>query len=255
MLFPAAVRPVAAVFGGFGFTRRQLAKHELLYAEHGFEVLPVLSTIPQLITPSVGWERGPRLAAQLQAVDAPCSLHLVSGSFWTGIFTLAHLDPGWRSENVKAVVFDSCPPKSDVYAFGGWLSWMVEAKTGLDCRVAKPLLSQLFHPVRLAAGINAQWTAQNDKWCFGSGAAPGDACVVPRSAACLFVRGRNDPVLEPEYVDAWCAFLRARTTATVESRLFESQHAMAVVEHPKQYRDEIERLLRRVPEWAPSVIN
>ena len=75
--------------------------------------------------------------------------------------------------------------------------------------------------------------------------------MVPASTACLFVRGRNDPVLEPQYVDAYYAYLRARTTASVEWHLFErAQHAMAVVEQPEMYKAQhVERLLRVVPEW------
>ena len=79
-----------------------------------------------------------------------------------------------------------------------------------------------------------------------------DACLVPRGAACLFVRGRNDPVVEPQYVDAYYAFLKARTRASVEWHLFEkAQHAMAVVEAPEVYKAQhVERLLRQVPEFA-----
>ena len=115
-----------------------------------------------------------------------------------------------------------------------------------------------------------------------------DECVVPRSTACLFTRGRNDPVLEPQYVDAYYAYLKARTTvrmtaelprtaslllllpsrrlshgssarslislcqASVEWHLFErAQHAMAVVEAPEQYKAQhVEYLLSQVPEWA-----
>ena len=39
---------LSVVFGGFGFTQRQIVKHEAIYREHGFECLPVLSSIPQL---------------------------------------------------------------------------------------------------------------------------------------------------------------------------------------------------------------
>lgn len=74
---------------------------------------------------------------------------------------------------------------------------------------------------------------------------------MPKSTACLFVRGRNDPVLNPAYVDSYAAFLHGRTTATVESRLFDrAQHAMAVVESPQNYkRLHVEALLALVPEW------
>ena len=79
-----------------------------------------------------------------------------------------------------------------------------------------------------------------------------DDAVVPRSTACLFLRGRNDPVLEPQYVDAYYAFLKARTTASVEWSLFQkAQHAMAVVEAPEEYKTEhVDRLLRKCPEWV-----
>jgi len=207
---------------------------------------------------------------------------------------LAHLDPAWREANVKAIMFDSCPPKSDIYAFGGWLSWLLQAKTGAPAKLTKPIVSHIFHPVRPYFGIDAKWTAQNDAWMFGEEArgararalahnagtsstacqdlavaaaelalaeathdqsdeaGGADECVVPRSTACLFTRGRNDPVLEPQYVDAYYAYLKARTTASVEWHLFErAQHAMAVVEAPEQYKAQhVEYLLSQVPEWA-----
>ena len=289
---------LAMVFGGFGFTPRQLARHENLYRERGFAVEPVLSTIPELITPKVAWRRGPALAAKLQEADKPTVVHFVSGSFWTGMFMLAHLEPSFREKRIRAIMFDSCPPKSDVYAFGGWLSWLIQAKTKLPSRLTKPIVSQLFHPVlnpvRPMFGIDAAWRAQNDRWMFGGDGArveaaralpraagstvpecaklaeaaartaaiaalhvpPADAdyddAVVPRSTACLFLRGRNDPVLEPQYVDAYYAFLKARTTASVEWSLFQkAQHAMAVVEAPEEYKTEhVDRLLRKCPEWV-----
>ena len=289
---------LAMVFGGFGFTPRQLARHENLYRERGFAVEPVLSTIPELITPKVAWRRGPALAAKLQEADKPTVVHFVSGSFWTGMFMLAHLEPSFREKRIRAIMFDSCPPKSDVYAFGGWLSWLIQAKTKLPSRLTKPIVSQLFHPVlnpvRPMFGIDAAWRAQNDRWMFGGDGARGEAAralpraagatvpecaklaeaaartaaiaalhvppadadyddaVVPRSTACLFLRGRNDPVLEPQYVDAYYAFLKARTTASVEWSLFQkAQHAMAVVEAPEEYKTEhVDRLLRKCPEWV-----
>ena len=290
---PRANGSLAVVFGGFGFTERQIAKHESLYREHGFDVEPVLSSVAQMITPRVARQRAAAIAARIRAADAPTVIHTVSGSCWTAMMVLAQLEPAWRDARVRALVFDSCPPKSDVYAFGGWLAWLAQAKAGVPSRLAKPALSQLFHPVRPCFGIDATWTAENDAWMFGDAArgrraremparagaslaecaalaeaaasraraeetdaASGgdDACVVPKDAACLFVRGRNDPVLEPQYVDAFYAHLKARSTAAVEWTLFDrAQHAMAVVEAPEQYKAQhVDRLLRQVPEWAGS---
>jgi hypothetical protein len=275
----------ALIFGGFGFTQRQLSKHESIYKDHGFECIPVLSSIQQLISPKLANERGAKLAAELQKSDSPVCIHTVSGSFWTALFTLAHCDEKWRERCVRAIMFDSCPPKSDVYAFGGWLSWFLQAKTNLPAKQSKPVLAQLFHPVRPLFGIDAAWTAANDGFMYGNedtgrlarqlplrvgtssaecvsfaeeaaalasaSASDDSGCVVPRSAACLFVRGRNDPVLEPQYVDAFYAFLKARTTASVELRLFDkAQHAMAVVEAPDTYKaHHVKSLLARVPDF------
>ena len=51
----------AVVLGGFGFTKRALRRHEELYEGVGFEVMPVLSGIRDLITPEVARERsGPQ---------------------------------------------------------------------------------------------------------------------------------------------------------------------------------------------------
>ena len=234
------------VFGGFGFTQRQLDKHEVVYRSHGFSVLPVLSSIKQLISVELAGQRGLELAQRIQEADEDVVIHTVSGSFWTAIFTLAAMDPAWRERRVRAIMFDSCPPESNVYAFGGWLSWFLQAKTGLPAGVSKPIVSHLFHPIRPAFGIDATWTAANHSRMFDE-----EGCVVPKSAACLFVRGRNDPVLNSSYVDSYAAFLASRTSATVESRLFDrAQHAMAVVESPESYkRLHVDSLLAMVPEW------
>ena len=104
------------------------------------------------------------------------------------IYTFHHLDPAWKNERVKAIAFDSCPPKSDIYAFGGWLSFA--SKTPM----IKPYFSWIFHPYRMYCGIHAEWEEENQNRMFG------DTSVLPRGAHCLFMRGRNDPVLDEDYV-------------------------------------------------------
>ena len=52
----------------------------------------------------------------------------------------------------------------------GWLAWLAQAKAGVPSRLAKPALSQLFHPVRPCFGIDATCTAENDAWMFGDAA-------------------------------------------------------------------------------------
>ena len=73
----------ALIFGGFGFGARQMEKHALLYEQHGFGVLPVLSELKELTTPTVAAVRGAALAEQLKELDQPTVIHTISGSFWT----------------------------------------------------------------------------------------------------------------------------------------------------------------------------
>ena len=106
---PRGEGSLAVVMGGFGFSDRQLKRHVDLYEQYGFGVMPVLSTIPQLVSPAVAWRRGPELAARIEERDAPVVIHTVSGAFWTAMFVLAHLSPEWRERNVRAIMFDSNP--------------------------------------------------------------------------------------------------------------------------------------------------
>jgi len=239
----------AVVFGGFGFSERQIAKHAAIYEQHEFTVLPIVSKTVDLMTPLQCDRRGRELAAQLEAADRDVVLHTVSGSFWTMICTLVHLSPSWRERRVRAIMFDSCPPEDDIYAFGGWVAWLLQAKLGIPAASSKPYISPLFHPIRWGLGITAAFTTKTVSWMRG------DGCVVPKSAVCLFIRGVNDPVLRPSYIDDWADYLKARTSAHVESRLIErAQHAMAVVEAPEVYKAaHVGSLLAMVPEWVEVV--
>ncbi len=217
-----------------------------MYTQHDFEVKPVLSSIPELVTPAIADRRTVEIAKEIVAADRDVVLHSVSGSFWTMLYTLDKMDRAWREKRVRAIMFDSCPPHADIYAFGGWSAWFLQAKFGIPARLSKPILSPLFRPVFPYFGIDAAWAEWNRARMFDD-----ELCVVPKSTACLFVRGRNDPVLSPEYVDSYSAFLRARTTSVVASELFDkAQHAMAVVEAPERYKQlHVESLLAMVPEW------
>lgn len=239
---------LAVVMGGFGFTPRQLRKHTASYHEHDFDVLPYYSSLKQLATPAILWQRSQELASRLQAEDKDIVVHAISGSFWTALSTLAHLEPDWRERRVRGIVFDSAPPQHDVYAFGGWASWLLQRRLGVPPQYSKPLVSHLFHPVLPLCGIDETFAKKNYEMMFGE-----TGCAVPRNACLLFLRGDDDPVLNPEYVDEWANFLRERSHASVVQRTFAStSHAMAVVSEPERYREvHAEDLLGRVPEWRP----
>ena len=54
-----------------------------LYEEHGFDVIPVLSGIKDLTTPSTSEKRGRRIAEQVIELNQPTVVHMISGSVWT----------------------------------------------------------------------------------------------------------------------------------------------------------------------------
>lgn len=241
---------LALVFAGFGFNQRQLSKHTSLYEDYGFEVIPVMKSITHMITPVHAQRNGKEIADRLMKANKDVVVHGISGSTWTMFYTLHYLDAEWRERHVRAIMFDSCPPQADIYAFGGWLAWFLQAKFGIPAKHTKPYLSQLFRPVRPFFGIvdDGPGTVVYELQQMMTGSTQ---CVVPRGAACLFLRGANDPVLNPVYVDAMVDFLRARTRSRVEMRLFhKSQHAMAIVNEPDTYkRVHVQDLLACVPEW------
>lgn len=230
----------AVVFGGFGFGPRQMAKHEALYKVHGFGTTPVLSTVFELSSPSDANRRGKFLAEQVQEEDQDVVVHAISGSFWTMVYMFSHMDPAWRNERVKAIMFDSSPPKSDVNAFGGWLAFATKQPWVKN-------LAFIFQPYRIYQGINDKWESENHARMFGEDA------VIPRNAHCLFIRGQNDPVLDSDYVDSFIADVKehANPGANVQDVRFQkARHAMAVVENPDDYKAvHVENLLAMVPEW------
>lgn len=175
------------------------------------------------------------------AANKPLAMHSISGSFWTLLYILEFMPPAWREEYVKTIVFDSSPPKSDVYAFGGWFCYAMK----LNPKLWKPLVSQLFHPYRLYSGINSKWEAENAnrmKTC------------IPKSAHILFMHGRNDPVLDTQYISEYADFLRASGSASCVELLFDkSRHSMGIIDNPELYKATfINRLLCSVPGWQEN---
>ena len=73
----------AVVFGGFGFGKRQMAKHEALYTEHGFSITPVLASPFDLSSPAASAAKGRELAKAVMKQDKNVVIHTISGSFWT----------------------------------------------------------------------------------------------------------------------------------------------------------------------------
>ena len=232
----------AVIFGGFGFKERQMSKHSSLYSRFNFNVVPILSSVKQLTTRTVASKRGKDLAEKIQRINQPVVLHSISGAFWTMIYMLEYMDKGWRDEHIKAVVFDSCPPESDIYAFGGWLAFAMKR------HYLKPYLSHLFYPYMFACGITDKWRQENHLKMFGENA------VIPRNASILFVHGRDDPVLNLEYVNKFVSDIRNHRQSEnvcVTQKTFEkARHAMSVVDYPEEYKKvHVDHLLLTVPQW------
>lgn len=55
----------------------------------------------------------------LQNLNQPLVFHSISGSFWMTLYIMEYLGRDWCEENLRAIVFDSCPPMSDIYGMDG----------------------------------------------------------------------------------------------------------------------------------------
>ena len=130
----------ALVLGGFGFKEKHINRYSSLYTEFDFNVLPILSSVKELTYPIIAVRRGKNLADQLQKINQPLAIHVISGSFWTMIYALEYMEKDWRDKYVRAIVLDSCPLMSNIYTFGGWLSF------ALKLNYLKPYVSHLFYP-------------------------------------------------------------------------------------------------------------
>ena len=236
----------ALVLGGFGFRERQMSKHSTLYGQFGFDVVPVLSSVKELTTPNIGEKRGKDLAKQMQKMNQPLVIHSISGAFWTMIYTLEYMNEDWRDEYVKAIVFDSCPPMSDVHAFGGWMAFMLKRN------YLKPYMAPLFYPYMYICGITEEWRKENEKKMFG------ETSVIPRNANILFLHGKHDPVLNNDYLDRFVSDIRNHHSqhASVTEKVFDrSRHAMSVIDYPEEYKEaHVNQLLAKVPEWCLTVL-
>ena len=186
---------------------------------------PGLQGIKDLTTPRTSERRGRALALEVLAQgDRPICLHAISGSVWTMIYMLEALPAAWRDRYVRAIFFDSCPPMSDTLAFGGFVEFFFKRK-GL-----RELSAPFFQPYRALCGIDAEWEAANHRRMFG------ESAVIPRGAHCLFMHGRNDPVLNNDYIQKFIRDIRQHRESGVEvsEATFEkTRHSLAIIEEPE----------------------
>lgn len=236
----------AVIFGGFGFTERAMAKHAALYETHNFDTVGILSPIIDLTTPAIAEKKALEMAKQIVDMNQPTVCHFISGSIWTGLYVFDYLDQvggiGWRDEHVKAICFDSCPPKSDIYAFGGFLAYRFKNPA------LKNLTAPFFEPYRRWRGINTAWEEENRSKMFGK------TSTIPRGAHQLHIHGKTDPVLDAKYLKSFIDDCRQHkespNISVVEATFEKSKHSMAVVEHPQDYKSlHIAELLGKVEMW------
>jgi hypothetical protein len=143
-----------------------------------------------------------------QAKDQPMLFHCVSGSFWISLYVMEYLGQAYREEHLRAIAFDSCPPRAGTAAFAGWASFALQRPW------VKNVLGPAFLPFLAYQGITPEWQQENHNRMFGS------ACVIPANAHLCLMHGRNDPVLELDYVREFAHGLRERSTATVSEVVF-----------------------------------
>ena len=232
----------SVILGGFGYLPKHLKRHNNLYVSNGHKPILITNTIDKLITPTHNWKQGKEIAKQLQCEDKDTIIHSISGSFWLVFSMLSHMDPTWRNTKIKSIIFDSCPIKADIHAFGGWLGWYVEKKTGINSKYTKRIASQLFHPFFppfSCTGIDQEWKDTHQDLMF-------DNCVIPKSTQCLFIHTPEDPVIDPDYLFRYIHFLQSRSTSLIQYKQFRnSSHAMSIKTHSEEYERTLNEFLRQ----------
>jgi hypothetical protein len=236
----------AVVMGGFGFKHRHINKYSPLYTQFDFNVLPVISSIKQMTHPSVGMKHGKNLADQLLKINQPVVLHVISGSFLIMIWALESLNKDWRDEYVKAIVFDSAPVLRDVKCFGGWIAFMLKRDH------LNPYLSHLLYPLLSSyffsyAGNTDDRIKQDYLNTFGN------TSVIPRYARILFLYGKNEPVLNYDYLQKFILDRKEHQyydKSVTEISFERSRHALSLVDCPEEYNQYLMNLLTTVPEWS-----
>jgi hypothetical protein len=235
----------AVVMGGLGSKHRHINKYSALYTQFDFNVLPVISSIKQITHPSIGMMHGKHLADQLLKINQPVVLHVISGSFYIMIWALESLNKDWRDEYIKAIVFDSAPVLKDVHCLSGWMAFMLKRNH------LKPYISHLFYPlissyIFLYAGNTDDRMKQDGLSTFGN------TSVIPRYARILFLYGKNEPVLDYDYLQKFILDRKKHQyyDKSVTEIVFErSRHAMSLLDCPEEYNQYLMNLLITVPEW------
>jgi len=155
-------------------------------------------------------------------------MHIVSGSFWLALCVFEHL--GLKSkELIKGIVFDSAPPMSDIYAFGGYVSHVTKNPS------LKNLYSQPFRLFRMCQGINQKF---EDETYIKM------RSVFYPSQPMLFLISKDDPVLSNEYVLKYVEDLKKKGLNVKLKMWDKARHSLAIMDHPEEYTLHLEELLR-----------
>lgn len=155
------------------------------------------------------------------------------------MYMLDYLGPAFCEKNIRAIAFDSSPPKVGMQAFAGWASFAFQQPW------IKDVSGPIFLPFMYFQGINKEFMQLSHARMFG------ETSVIPKAAHICLMHGRNDPVLDREYLKEFVADLRSRSTATVTELVFpKARHSLALIDYPEEYKTgHIEHLLSSVEEW------
>ncbi len=226
-------KPLTILFSGFGFTPKHTAAHAKLYNSLGGSTIDVNLSVFELTRPAGGPNNGASIVDRVREADPsgerPLTAHVISGSYWMFLYTMAAMTPEERSRFV-GIFFDSTPPTSDVDAFGGWAAF------ALGRPQLKSYLSPLFHPYRSAVGITPEWEKQAAGWALGSDS------YLPRNIPMTFIRCHEDPVVCPTHHENAVidAFQNSEPGVPIRSVTLNGRHALGIKDSPEMYQSAFE---------------
>lgn len=218
----------ALIFGGFGMEPKHCSQLATLYQKFGaHRVTPLCHSLQQMTVPRLGDRQARKLAREFALLGHhdDVVVHLFSGAVFIFFRMLGYL-PEQARQAIRAVIFECSPMDCRAEQFGRFVSWRLDRNYG--AHFAAPFL--LLRPM---AGITRRFEARHRQ----------DMRRIPARALVHFVLCEDDPIIDPDYVEAYRQELTALghvTSMTIHSG---ARHCRALTDCRADYQADIAQLL------------
>lgn len=220
----------ALIFGGFGMRPEQCRGIGDFYRQQGAQSVTLLChSLQQMTVVGLGDRQARRLAQRFASLTPhdEVVVHLYSGSVFIFFRLLSQLPTAARLA-IRAVVFECSPMDCQAEQFGRFTSW----RLGRDYRRRHAAPFVLLRPL---AGITRRFEAEHHAAMR----------LLDVGTAVHFILCEDDPIIDPDYVQAYQRDLSDRGHATSLTLHRNARHCRALADCPEMYRADLSRFLDR----------